>query len=83
MEKKADMQAEIAAAGSPSATTENPPVSPELFMDAAWAFHKTAAIKAAVELDVFTKIGAGAAISLCSAPKRAPRRAGFVFCATT
>lgn len=50
----------VAGAAAPPAAQERAPVSPELFWDAAWAFQKTAAIKAAVELDVFTRIGAGA-----------------------
>jgi hypothetical protein len=48
------------AAPSPLVAANGPPVSPELFWEAAWGFQKTAAIKAAIELDVFTKIGAGA-----------------------
>ena len=35
-------------------------VSPHLFVDAVLSYQKTAAIKAAIELDLFTKIGAGA-----------------------
>ncbi len=35
-------------------------ISPDLFVDTVQAFQKTAAIKAAVELDLFTLIGAGA-----------------------
>jgi hypothetical protein len=38
-------------------------VSPELFIDGVWAFQVTAALKAAVELDLFTKIGEGATTS--------------------
>jgi methyltransferase family protein len=48
------------AAPSPLVSVNGPPVSPELFWETAWGFKKPAAIKAAVELDVFTKIGAGA-----------------------
>jgi hypothetical protein len=44
----------------PLVSENGPPVSPELFWETAWGFQKTAAIKAAIELDVFTKIGAGA-----------------------
>ena len=44
----------------PAATQGSAPVSPELFWEAAWGFQKTAALKAAVELDVFGRIGAGA-----------------------
>ena len=34
-------------------------VSPDLFMDAVLAFQQTAAIKAALELDLFTEIAKG------------------------
>src|ERR1041385_6466379 len=34
--------------------------SPQLFFDTLGAFHRTAALKAAPELDVFTPIGGGA-----------------------
>lgn len=52
--------ANAAEAGKSSATQGQGPVSPDLFWDAAWGFQKTAAIKAAVELDVFSRIAAGA-----------------------
>ncbi len=41
-------------------TTETPQVSLDTFFETAHAFHRTAALKAAVELDVFTAIGEGA-----------------------
>jgi ubiquinone/menaquinone biosynthesis C-methylase UbiE len=41
-------------------TTESPAVSLELFFETAHAFHRTAALKSAIELDVFTAIGEGA-----------------------
>jgi ubiquinone/menaquinone biosynthesis C-methylase UbiE len=41
-------------------TTESPQVSLERFFETAHAFHRTAALKAAIELDVFTAIGQGA-----------------------
>ena len=34
-------------------------ISPDLFMDAVLAYQQTAAIKAALELDLFTEIGKG------------------------
>jgi 2-polyprenyl-3-methyl-5-hydroxy-6-metoxy-1,4-benzoquinol methylase len=40
-------------------TTAQPP-SPELFMQTLWAYQRTAAIRTAVELDVFSAIDAGA-----------------------
>jgi hypothetical protein len=42
-------------------TTESPHVSLDRFFETAHAFHRTAALKAAIELDVFTAIGEGAA----------------------
>jgi ubiquinone/menaquinone biosynthesis C-methylase UbiE len=48
------------ASASPTPSPDAPPVSLELFWEAACAYQKTAAIKAAVELDVFTRIGTGA-----------------------
>lgn len=41
-------------------TTESPHVSLDLFFETAHAFHRTAALKAAVELDVFSAIKQGA-----------------------
>ena len=44
-------------------------VSPHLFVDAVLSYQKTAAIKAAIELDLFTKIGAGAGTAEALAQK--------------
>jgi 2-polyprenyl-3-methyl-5-hydroxy-6-metoxy-1,4-benzoquinol methylase len=44
-------------------TEPRPNVSPELFFDTANAFQRTAALKAAIELNVFTEIGEGASAS--------------------
>ena len=75
MTTEADVRAEIAVEKSPLTIPESPPVSPQLFMDAAWAFQKTAAIKAAVELDIFTRIGAGSGdLTLLTAETGAARR---------
>ena len=41
-------------------TTEPPQVSLDLFFETAHAFHRSAALKAAIDLDVFTAIGEGA-----------------------
>ena len=75
MANDTNTEARTAAAGPPSAAQEKGPVSPELFWDAAWGFQKTAAIKAAVELDVFSRIGAGAGdlTSLAEQTGTAPR----------
>ena len=59
-------------------TTESPHVSLDLFFETAHAFHRTAALKAAVELDVFTAIkqGANTASTLsqhCNASERGVR----------
>jgi hypothetical protein len=56
-EKK--MSAVAASSMPPPGAT--PEVSPALFIDAVLAFQKTACIRAAVELDLFTAIAAGAA----------------------
>ncbi len=40
-------------------TTEPPPASLDLFFETAHAFHRSAALKAAIDLDVFTGIGEG------------------------
>jgi hypothetical protein len=69
------------AAPSPSASANGPPVSPELFWEAAWGFQKTAAIKAAIELDVFTKIGAGAhGLAMLAEQTGAARRGLRILC---
>jgi hypothetical protein len=39
---------------------EGPPPSPELFFDTAFAHQRSAALKAAVEIDRFTAVAAGA-----------------------
>ena len=38
----------------------NTPPSPELFFDTAQAYQRTAALRAAIDLDLFTAIGGGA-----------------------
>lgn len=81
MAGEVDTNAEIAGGKSPTARPENSPVSPALFMDAAQAFQKTAAIKAAVELDVFTKIGAGSGdLASLGAATGAARRGLRILC---
>lgn len=72
---------ETIAAPSPSASANGPPVSPELFWETAWGFQKTAAIKAAIELDVFTKIGTGAhGLAMLAEQTGAARRGLRVLC---
>ena len=39
---------------------DGPPPSPELFFETSLAFQRTAALRAAVELDLFTAVAAGA-----------------------
>ncbi len=56
----------------------NPPPSPELFFSTLNAYHHTEALKAAIELDVFTAIGEGnetaeAVASRCEASERGIR----------
>ena len=56
----------------------NPQPSPELFFSALNAYHHTEALKAAIELDVFTAIGEGnqtakAIASRCEASERGIR----------
>jgi hypothetical protein len=69
------------ATPSPSASANGPPVSPELFWEAAWGFQKTAAIRAAIELDVFTKIGAGAhGLAMLAEQTGAARRGLRILC---
>ena len=36
-----------------------PPPSPQLFFETVTAFHKTEALKAAIQLEIFTAIGEG------------------------
>lgn len=52
-------------------------ISPELFADAVTAYHKTAAIKAAVELDLFTLIAAGARTTADLAERTGASRRGL------
>lgn len=69
------------AAPSPSASANGPTVSPELFWETAWGFQKTAARKAAIELDVFTKIGTGAhGLAMLAEQTGAARRGLRVLC---
>ena len=58
--------------------TPTPPPSPDLFFDTVWAYQRTAALRAAIELNLFTAIGDGAhtvsAIAgRCSASERGTR----------
>jgi 2-polyprenyl-3-methyl-5-hydroxy-6-metoxy-1,4-benzoquinol methylase len=55
--------------------------SPDLFMDAVWAFMRSSAIKAALELEVFTHIDDGAATAGAIAEKsRAAERGIRILC---
>lgn len=56
-------------------TADTAPVSPALALDAIIGYHKTAAIKAAIELGLFTAIGAGSDTvpALAAATGAAPR----------
>ena len=58
-------------------------VSPHLFVDAVLSYQKTAAIKAAIELDLFTKIGAGAGTAKPWPRKPGRRHAAYGYCVTS
>jgi len=51
--------------------------SPDLFMDAVWAFMRSSAIKAAIELEVFTHIDAGADTAAAIATKNGAAERGI------
>lgn len=67
----------------PAMTTSEPnPVTPLPFVDALLGYHRTAALKAAIELGVFEAIGADGADVEAFARKPILRHVAFVFCAT-
>ncbi|HXG64687.1 MAG TPA: methyltransferase dimerization domain-containing protein, partial [Blastocatellia bacterium] len=57
--------------------TPNPAPSPELFFETVNAYQRTAAIKAAIELDVFTAIGEGHTTAQQVAEKRGTSERGM------
>jgi hypothetical protein len=57
--------------------------SPDLYFETAFAYQRTAALRAAVDLDVFTAIGEGAETVATLATRCAASERGIGCCATT
>jgi 2-polyprenyl-3-methyl-5-hydroxy-6-metoxy-1,4-benzoquinol methylase len=61
--------------------TPTPPPSPDLFFDTVWAYQRTAALRAAIELNLFTAIGDGAhTVSAIAARCNASERGTRILC---
>ena len=63
-------------------TQHAPEVSPELFWDTMTAFQQSAALKAAVDLEIFTKIGERQSTAAEIAPPPVPPNAACEYFAT-
>src|SRR5258708_14436792 len=64
-----------------ASTTQPHPPSPELIFDTLNAYQKTAALRGAIELDLFTAIGEGAATAADLAGKlNVPQRGARILC---